>query len=162
VVLGRIRKLSKPKYIYTCYYCAWINALIKRPCKWSKSWWTPKLTQLTKDFPVKTRKVKEDPGGMDDAKQAKRKYQHEVKRAKARHWRTFLENTKKNEVWTVHQFTKKRLGSTVPSKYNYPSAASLNLAIMQHFFPQNPNLVDMESPNVIYREPDQDRDPAHP
>jgi len=122
---------------------------IKRPCKWSKSWWIPELTQLRKDFTVKTRKALEDPGGMDDAKQAKRKYHNEVKRAKAIHWRTFVEKVKKNDVWTAHQFTEKRLGSTVPSGHNYASAASLNLPIMQHCFPQNPNPVDMELPRYI-------------
>jgi len=34
---------------------------IKISCKWSKSWWTPKLTQLWKDWTVKTRKAKEVP-----------------------------------------------------------------------------------------------------
>jgi len=95
---------------------------------------------------VKTRKDKEDPRGLDDARQAKRKYQNKIKRAKATHWRTLLENTKKNDVWTAHQFTKKRLGSTVPGGSNYPSAAFLNLAIMQQFVPQNLNPVDMELP----------------
>jgi len=125
------------------------HAPVKRPCKWSKSWWTPELTQLRKDFTVKTRKAKEDPRVTDDAKQAKKKYQNEVKKAKATHWRTFLENAKKNDMWTAHQFTKKRLGSTVPGGHNYPSAASLNLAIMQHFFLQNPNPVDMEPPRYV-------------
>ena len=125
------------------------HAQFKRPCKWSNSWWTPELTQLRKDFTVKTRKAKEDLRGMDDARQAKRKYQNKVKKAKSTHWRTFLENAKKNNVWTAHQFTKRRLESTVPSGHNYASAASLNLAIMQHFFPQNPNPVDMEPPRYI-------------
>jgi len=57
------------------------HAPIKRPCKWSKSWWTPKLIQLRKDFTVKTRKAKEDPGGVGDARQAKKKYQNEIKKA---------------------------------------------------------------------------------
>jgi len=92
--------------------------LIKRPGKWSKSWWTPELIQRRKDFTVKTRKAKEDPRGMDDAKQAKRKYQNEVKKAKSTHWRTLLENAKKNDVWTAHQFTKKRLGPKVPGWHN--------------------------------------------
>jgi len=85
---------------------------------------------------------------VDNGRQAKRKYQNEVKKAKSAHGRTFLENVKKNDVWTAHQFTKKRLGSTVPGGHNYPSAASLNLAIMQHFFPESPNPVDMEPPSV--------------
>jgi len=122
---------------------------IKRPCKGSKLWWSPELTQLRKDFTVKTRKAMEDPRGMDNANQAKSKYQKEVKRAKATHRRPFLENAKKNDLWTTHQFTKKRLGSTVPGGHNYLSAALLNLAIMQHFFPQNPNPVDMEPPRYI-------------
>jgi len=125
------------------------HAPVKRPCKWSKSWWTPELTQLGKDFTFKTRKAKEDPEVVDDAKHAKKKYQNEVKKARAIHRRTFLENAKKNDMWTPHQFMKKRLGSTVPGGHNYPCAASLNLAIMQYFFPPNPNPVDMEPPRYI-------------
>jgi len=53
------------------------------------------------------------------------------------------------DLWTAHQFTKKSLRSTVPGGHNYPSSASLNLAIMQHIFPHNLNPVDMEPPRYI-------------
>jgi len=74
------------------------HALMKRPCRWSKPWWTPELTQFRKDFMCAARKAKMDPTLTQDAKIKKKTYPSNVKRDKAAHWRTFLENAKKNNV----------------------------------------------------------------
>jgi len=125
------------------------HAAMKRPCRWSKPWWTPELTKLRKDFTCAARRAKMDPSLTQDAKEKKKPYQSTVKRAKAAHWRTFLENAKKNDVWTAHQFTKKRLDDTVPGGHVHKSASSLNESIMQHFFPLNPSLVALQQPAFV-------------
>ena len=51
---------------------------------------------------------------------------------------------KKNDVWTAHQFTKKRLGVMVPGGHAHVSASSLNESIMQHFFAPNPRPVALQ------------------
>jgi len=78
------------------------HAPMKRPCRWLKPWWTPELTQLRQDFTCATRKAKMDPTLTQNAKEKKKAYQSNVKRAKVSHWRSFLENAKKNDVWTAH------------------------------------------------------------
>jgi len=103
-----------------------------------------RITQLRKDFTCAARKAKIDPTLTQDAKEKKKTYQSNVKRAKVAHWRTFLENAKKNDVWTAHQFTKKRLGVMVPGGHAHVSASSLNKSIMQHFFPPNPGLIALQ------------------
>jgi len=117
---------------------------MKRPCRWSKPWWTPELTQLRKDFTCATRKAKMDPTLTQDMKEKKKTYQSSVKRAKAAHWRTFLKNAKKNDVWTAHQFIKKGIGVMVPGGHGHVSASSLNESIMQHFFQPNPHPVALQ------------------
>ena len=126
------------------------HAPMKRPCRWSKPWWTPKLTQLRKDFTCTARKAKMDPTLTQNAKEKKKAYQFSVKRVKAAQWRSFLENAKKNDVWTAYQFTKKRLGFMVPGGHAHVSASSLNESIMQHFFPPNPSLVALR-PSVFVK-----------
>jgi len=50
------------------------HAAMKRPCRWSKPWWTPELTQLRKDFTCATRKAKMNPTLTQDAKAKKKTY----------------------------------------------------------------------------------------
>ena len=90
-----------------------------------------------------------DPTLTQDAKEKKKTYQSNVKRAKAAHWQTFLKNAKKNDVWTAHQFTKKKLGVMVPGGQAHVSASSLNESIMQHFFPSNPRPVALQPPAFV-------------
>ena len=59
---------------------------MKRPCKWSKPWLTPELTQLRKDFTCVARKAKMNPALTQHATEKKKAYQSNVKRAKAAHW----------------------------------------------------------------------------
>ena len=61
------------------------HAHLKRPCKWSKPWWTPELTQLRKDFTCAERKARMNPALTQDRKEKKKAYQANVKRAKAAH-----------------------------------------------------------------------------
>jgi len=86
-----------------------------------------------------------DPTLTQDPKEKNKAYQYNVKRAKVAHWQTFLENAKKNNVWTAHQFTKKRLGVVVSGGHAPVSASSLKESIMQHFFPPNPRPVALYS-----------------
>ena len=125
------------------------HALMKRPCRWSKPWWTPELTQLRKDIPCAARKANIDPTLTQDAKDKKKAYQSNIKRAKAAQWRTFLANAKKNDVWTAHQFTKKRLGVMVLGVHGHVSASSLNKSIMQHFFLLGPRPVALQPPAFV-------------
>jgi len=90
-----------------------------------------------------------DPSITQDAKEKKKTYQSNVKRAKAAHWRTFLKNAKKNDVCTAHQFTKKRLGVMVPGGHAQVSASSLNESIMQHLFLPNPRPVALQPPAFV-------------
>ena len=84
----------------------------KRPCRWSKLWCTDELTKLRRTFCHKARMAKNNPRHREVYKQAKRIYQNKLKQAKSAHWRSFLESAKKNDVWTAHQFSQKKLGVT--------------------------------------------------
>ena len=50
------------------------HAPMKRPCGWSKPWWTPELTQLRMDITCTTRKAKIDPTLTQNAKEKKKAY----------------------------------------------------------------------------------------
>ena len=121
----------------------------KRLCRWSKPWWTEELTQPRKTFCREGRLAREDPGRKELSNQAKRNYQNKLKQAKSAHWRSFLEKGNKNNVWTAHQFTQKRMGIFVPGGTKYLSASHLNDTIMQHFFPPNSNPVDTSLPEYV-------------
>jgi len=90
-----------------------------------------------------------DPTLTQDEKEKKRPYQSSAKRAKVAHWRTFLKNANKNDVWTAHQFTKKRLGDLVPGGHAPTNASLLNESIMQYFFPPNPSPVALRPPAFV-------------
>jgi len=121
-------------------------APMKRPYRWSKPWWTLELTQLRKDFTCSLRRAKTDPSLTQDMKEQNKVYQSNIKRAKAAHWWAFLKNTKKNDVWTAHQFTRERLGDMVLGGHTHTSASSLNESIIQHFFPPNSHPVALQPP----------------
>ena len=125
------------------------HAPTRRPCRWSKPWWTEELTQPRKIFCQEGRKARNDPVLRERAKQEKRDYQNKMKQAKTAQWRTFLERRKKNNVWTAHQFTQKRLGTLVPGGSSYLSATDLNDAIMQHYFPPNPHPINMSAAEYV-------------
>ena len=94
------------------------HAPTKRPCRWSKPWWTEELTQLRKTFCREGRLAREDPRRKELSNQAKRNYQNKLKQAKAAHWRSVLEKAKKT---TYGQHTSSLKRDWAPSCQGVPN-----------------------------------------
>jgi len=108
-----------------------------RPSPRSKSWWTPLLTTLRKEFTKASRKAKkiQTPDSYSIARQSKLGYFKALKRAKASYWADFLAKTSPDNICTAKQLVALRKTPRFPSLPHASGPVAINNALLDHFFP---------------------------
>jgi len=108
-----------------------------RPSPKSKSWWTPRLTTLRKEFTKATRKAKrtQTPDSYSIARQSKLAYFKAIKRAKASYWADFLAKTSLNNIWTAKQLVAPRKTRRFPSLPDASDPVAINKTLLDHCVP---------------------------
>ena len=122
----------------------------KRPSPFSKRWWNDELTELRRDTSRRRRTWHRTRNYMDrdDYLNKRSEYYHEIKKAKRKTWRSFVEKADEKTIWTL----KKYMDSTpipryIPTINNATSNEDKAAAFKSTFFPPPPlaNLSDIPS-----------------
>jgi len=114
-----------------------ITAPRSPPSPKSKSWWTPLLTTLWKEFTKASQKAKETqtPDSSSIARQSKLGYFKAIKRAKASYRADFLAKTSLDNIWTAKQLVAPRKAPRFPSLPDASDPVTINNALLDLFFP---------------------------
>jgi hypothetical protein len=124
----------------------------KKQSPFSKRWWNDELTQLRKETNRRRNRYRRSRNELDkeEWKNKLEEYEHEMKRAKEKMWRDFVEEANERTIWTV----KKYIDSTPTPAYiptlnneNATSNEEKATAFRETFFPPPPraNLSDIRS-----------------
>ena len=113
---------------------------VSRPSPRSKPWWTPILTALRKENSKAVRTAKSSQADTDRqlGRHSKNGYFRAIKRARATYWSAFLARTTPQDVWTAKKFVAPRKTPRVPALPGADTPASINTALLDHFFPPRP------------------------
>ena len=78
----------------------------KKMCPFSKRWWNDNLTLLRRDVNRKRNHYRRTRNEREGAawRSARDEYRHEIKRAKERTWRQFLEEADERTLWTAKKY----------------------------------------------------------
>ena len=125
----------------------------KKLCPFSKRWWNDTLTQLRKDVNRKRNRYRRTRNEREGAlwRTARDEYRLEIKLAKERTWRQFVEDADERTIWTV----KKYLDS-MPTPYYIPTINSATsneekaAEFQANFFPPPPQADLSDVPNSVY------------
>jgi ribonuclease HI len=129
----------------------------KKLCPFSKRWWNDSLTQLRREVNRKRNLYRRTRNEREGAawRSARDEYRHEIKRAKERMWRQFIEDADERTIWTA----KKYLDSMPTPHYiptlndNANSNEEKAAEFQANFFPLPPPADLSDIPNVVYPSP---------
>ena len=129
----------------------------KKLCPFSKRWWNDSLTQLRREVNRKRNLYRRTRNERECAawRSARDEYRHEIKQAKERTWRQFIEDADERTIWTA----KKYLDSLptphyIPTLNNTANTNEEKAAEFQaNFFPPPPTADLSDIPNSTYPPP---------
>jgi len=102
------------------------------PSPRSKSWWTPLLTTLRKEFTKAFQKAKKiqtlDPNSI--ARQSTLAYFTAIKRVKASYWADFRAKTSPDNIWTAKQLVAPRKTPRFSSLPDASGPVAINNALL--------------------------------
>jgi ribonuclease HI len=128
----------------------------KRPCPHSKRWWNDDLTALRKKanhLRNRYRRTQNDADG-EEWSDTRKRYKDEIRGAKEKTWKTFVEEADEKSIWTVKKYIDKP-----PSPYYIPtindSASNEGKAaeFANAFFPPPPPAETADINEATYPEP---------
>jgi len=133
------------------------TTLRKKLCPFSKRWWDDSLTQLRREVNRKRNLYRRTRNEREGAawRTARDEYRHEIKRAKDRTWKQFLEDADERTIWTA----KKYLDSMptphyIPTLNNTANSNEEKAAEFQaNFFPPPPTADLSDIPTATYPPP---------
>jgi len=110
---------------------------VSRPSHHSKSWWTPHLSILRREYDKAARGARkhETPRMREVAATSKAGYFKAIKGAKNKHWSSFLLAATPQSLWTARRFAYRRAEPRFPSLPGAETPQQMNNVLQDHFFP---------------------------
>jgi len=113
------------------------HAPSKGPCPRLKTWWSPRLSSLKREYHkfAKTSRLDPSPLNRSNVKSSRRTYFKAIAWAKKAHWSDFLSLATPRSLWTAKRFA---YGRPPPRFLDLPGAcdpAELAETLLEHFFP---------------------------
>jgi len=120
------------------------NTLMSRLSPRSKPWWSPLLSHLRSALHSASRAYKSsrDPYDQSASHSARRSYFSAIKKAKFAYWSHYLSSLTPSSVWVAKKLASGRQGSRFPSFPDQDTPEGINKALLSHFFPTAPPLIN--------------------
>ena len=116
------------------------HAPSKCQCPRSKSWWSPRLSSLRREYHKFARISRLDPSSLNlsNVKSSRRTYFTAIGLAKKAHWSDFLSSATPHSLWTAKRFAFGRPPQRFPDLPGASDPAEAAETLLHDFFPPKP------------------------